>query len=279
MTKKISLISGLHYLKLVSRSLLFLAVLVNYILLHLGGKHFSFRGFERPSAILIVVGAVFTLEMLLRFFPSRLESMGCQKQFKRNYIPPCEPMERPSTWKTTLLVAVLWLALNALIGAGYLLGLYDEGVLILTALFYSVCDMICILFYCPFQTLIMKNKCCGSCRIYNWDYAMMFTPLVFIPTLYTYSLLGISLLLLLVWELSVRLHPERFAEQTNEGLACKNCKEKLCHHKKQLRSFLRKNKRLLLLKGNAILEKVKTITKSDKGEKRDRSDKDKEDNE
>lgn len=268
MSKKISVISGLHFAKLVFRSLLFLGALITYVLLHLRGEHFSFGSFfERPSWVLVIVAAVFIVEMLFRFFPSRLESMGCQKQFAKNYIPPSEPLQRPRTFKTTLLVALLWVGLNALVGAGYLFGLYDEGILLLVALFYSVCDMICILFYCPFQTLIMKNKCCGSCRIYNWDYAMMFTPLVFIPSVYAYTLLGVSLLLLLVWELTELLHPERFSEHTNECLSCKNCKEKLCHHKKQLRSFLRKNKRLLLLKGNAIIEKVKTIAKNDKDKK------------
>ena len=29
---------------------------------------------------------VFAVEMVLRFFPSRLESSGCQKQFRRNYV-------------------------------------------------------------------------------------------------------------------------------------------------------------------------------------------------
>ena len=56
----------------------------------------------------------------------------------------------------------------------------DEGVLWLVCLFYGVCDMICILFFCPFQSWFLKNKCCCTCRIYNWDYAMMFTPLFFI---------------------------------------------------------------------------------------------------
>ena len=70
-----------------------------------------------------------------------------------------------------------------------------------------------------------------------------------------------SLLLLIVWELAALLHRERFSEQTNACLSCANCKEKLCHHKRQLRHFLRKNKERLLLKGNAAIEKVKTLRK------------------
>ncbi len=256
---KISQISALHFLKLGFRSLLLLAVGAIYIVKRLRGERLSFSSAENRPAILAVIGIIFIIEMLLRFFPSRLESMGCQKQFARNYIPPQVPLARPSTWRSTLAVALSWLLLNGLIGAAYFIGWIDEGILILISLFYSVCDMICILFYCPFQTLMMKNKCCGSCRIYNWDYAMMFTPLVFIPSFFTYALLGLAVLLLIFWEGAALLHPERFYEETNECLSCKNCKEKLCYHKKQLRGFLRRNKEKLLLRGNAVIEKVKSI--------------------
>ena len=259
--KKLSRISALHYMKLVFRSLLFLAATAVYIVASVEEGEFSFGTDLHRPWILWVISAVFLVEMLLRFFPSSLESMGCQKQFQRNYIPPAEPAPRPSTRRSTLAVALVWLALNGAIGACYFLGWIDAGILLLISLFYSVCDMICILFFCPFQTWIMKNKCCGSCRIYNWDYAMMFTPLVFVPNRYTLPLLLAAVLLLIFWEAAVWLHPERFYEQTNECLSCKNCKEKLCHHKKQLRSFLRHNKERLLLKGNAVIEKVKTLKK------------------
>ena len=129
--------------------------------------------------------------------------------------------------------------LNSAIGALYFTGIIDKGILILIAIVYSICDIICILYFCPFQTWFMKNRCCTTCRIYNWDFAMMFTPLVFIPSLYTYSLLGCAVLLLLRWEITYRLHPERFSVLTNKCLDCSRCEEKLCSHKKQLKSFLR----------------------------------------
>ena len=98
---------------------------------------------------------------------------------------------------------------------------------------------ICILFFCPFQTWFMKNKCCGSCRIYNWDYAMMFTPLFFVRENYAWSLLVLSIALLVRWEVTFYLHPERFSENTNEYLMCRNCTERLCAHKKQLSTLRR----------------------------------------
>ncbi|MBQ9794567.1 MAG: hypothetical protein IJW34_06440, partial [Clostridia bacterium] len=86
----------------------------------------------------------------------------------------------------------------------------------------------------------------------------------FIPDFYTYSILALALLLLLYWEIIAFRHPERFAEETNGCLSCANCKEKLCHHKKQLRSFLRANKEVLLLKGNTVIERAKNKIKRKK---------------
>ena len=113
-------------------------------------------------------------------------------------------------------------------------GIFDDGIMLLLSCAYSVCDMICILFFCPFQTWFLKNKCCSTCRIYNWDYAMMFTPLFFVMKPYTWGLLALSVALLIRWEITFYLHPERFSEQTNDYLRCQNCTEKLCGHKKHL---------------------------------------------
>ena len=233
MSKKLSKISLLHYVKLVLRSILFIAVLVTYILDKTEILTYN-------AIIPMIVLVFFVAEMLQRFFPSRLESMGSQKQFARNYEPKEDVKPTNQTWRRTTLVAAIWLGLNAIIGGLYFLGLVDRGILILIAIFYSVCDIICILFFCPFQTWFMKNRCCATCRIYNWDFAMMFTPLVFIPSWYTYTLLGCALVLLLRWEIAYKLHPERFSAATNKCLDCSRCEEKLCSHKKQLQSFLKK---------------------------------------
>ncbi|MBQ6893424.1 MAG: hypothetical protein IJN48_04385 [Clostridia bacterium] len=207
--------------------------------------------------IFAIIWAVFVWEMVLRFFPSKLESPGCQKQFKCNYKPVKNSEVPKGNWKRTFIAAAAWFALNGVVGALYFLGIIDQGILVLVTLAYSICDMICILFFCPFQTWFLKNKCCGTCRIYNWDFPMMFTPFVFIPHWYTWSMLGIALLLLAVWEISFRVHPERFYEETNEGLSCANCTEKLCHHKTQLRHFIKKNKDTMILKGNTVITNAK----------------------
>ncbi len=260
---KLSLISTLHYYKLVARSLLFLAATAFYVVNWLQGVHLDLFGrVEQVPWLMAVVWVAYALEMVLRFFPSRVESMGCQKQFARNFKPRAEQQTgqtRLQSGRSTFLVALFWLGLNGIIWVLFLAGLIDEGVLLLVSLFYGVCDMICILFFCPFQTWIMKNKCCSSCRIYNWDYAMMFTPLVLVRSGYTASLVMLSLILLVRWELAVRLHPERFLESTNAALCCANCSEKLCHHKRQLRQFWQKSGRCFQLAGNQLLTTAEEV--------------------
>ena len=257
-----SLISTLHYAKLIFRSLLLLSAAAVYTVNRVRNTGESFGGIEDKGIWLGLLWLLFFVEIMLRFFPSHTESMGCQKQFSKNYIPTEEKTPVISSTKSTLVVIASWVALNGAIGALYYLGIIDAGILVLIALAYSVCDMICILFFCPFQTWMMKNKCCTTCRIYNWDYAMMATPLIFINNPYAISMVVCSLLLLVRWEVALARHPERFSEATNCSLHCSSCKEKLCHHKKQLRSFLRKNSDNLRLRGNAFVTGVKTKAQS-----------------
>lgn len=242
--RKLSKISAKHYVELVFRSVLFLGALFMYLANWVRDPNALFGDPRHIHPLLWLVWLVLMVEMVLRFFPSSLESMGCQKQFAKNYQPRGETPARVDlgTRKSTMAVAAAWLALNAVIGGLYFARVIDAGILLLISLAYSVCDMICILFFCPFQTWFMKNKCCTSCRIYNWDYAMMATPLVFVPTWYTWSILACALALLVRWELTVHFRPERFSEKTNCALACSQCEEKLCHHKKQLRHFLKENR-------------------------------------
>ena len=255
--KTISKTSKMHYIKLVARSVLLFAALVFYIIHRVTNKSVTLDGYDELPWILGVIWIVYAAEMLLRFFPSKIESPGCQKQFARNYRPTGEEKPQLISWKRIVIVVITWLALNAVIGAFYYAGFIDQGILVLISFTYGVCDMICILFFCPFQTWFMKNRCCCDCRIYNWDFAMMFTPYVFIPSVYTWSLLAMSIILLLRWEITLFFHPERFAENTNSCISCKNCSENLCSHKKQLRGFIQKNKERLRLKGNELIETAK----------------------
>ena len=230
-------VSVQHYVRLVYRSLLLLCLFALYLSCRLRSGEDVFAAMERRPLILILIWAVFATEMILRFFPSGLESPGCQKQFSRNYIKTGKTHIEMHDNNAVVLVALIWIFFNGIFGALHMTGILDDGIMLLLCCAYSVCDMICILFFCPFQTWFLKNKCCVTCRIYNWDYAMMFTPLFFVRRFYTWSLLLLSVALLARWEITFFKAPERFSEETNGYLRCARCTEKLCTHKNQLRSL------------------------------------------
>ena len=252
---RISVISKLNYIRLFYRSSLLLALLVYYILFRV--FDIPFFDYSNPITYIVVGFITFSFfgEMIERFIPSKTASMGSQKQHARNYRESGEDKPELQSWKTTLLVFLSWIGLNAIFGALYYLDIIDQGILMLIALFYSVSDMICILYFCPFQTWMMHNRCCTTCRIYNWDFGMMFTPLVFlivskdssdlVVNPFAILLVATAFILLTKWEIVYHRHPERFSDKTNLSIRCENCQEKLCAHKKQLQRLLKKSRELL----------------------------------
>lgn len=213
-----------HWLFLGLRYVLFVLAILNTFIDRLVGSTFSF-------ICSIATWLFFIISMINRLFPAKknMASMGNQKIFKKNFIPTgIHKINRDI--KSTVIVGLVWIIPNLIIGILYLNDLFSSNFMLLLSLFYSVCDIICILIYCPFQRWFMKNKCCTTCRIYNWDYAMMFTPLIFVPNFYNYSLVIMSLVVLIFWELTYYIYPERFYEETNDNLKCKNCKEFMCRN-------------------------------------------------
>lgn len=220
--KKISKSYIYHYFNFFARSVLFIVWGIIYLLNRTGKINTYFPIF------LVIVWLFFIIEMIIRSIPTNIESIGCQKHFSVNYNPnPNAKKLKLQSWKKTLLTASVWLALNAVVGFLYFTDIIDKGFLILISLAYSVGDIVCILFFCPFKWL-MKNRCCTTCRVYNWDYPMMFTPYVFFASFFSWSLLGMALFILLKWEITYKRHPERFTDSTNLSLTCANCKEKNC---------------------------------------------------
>ena len=236
---RLSKISKMHYGKLVLRGSVFLAALAVYVPNRLRcaeGLYETFAGF---TGLIPFVWIVFMADMICRMFPAKVDSMGSQKLFRKNYRPTGERPEHITVLPParTALCAGSWFLLNGLIFILFFRGILDEGAMLVISLFYSVCDIICIMFFCPFQTWMMGNRCCTTCRIYNWDFPMMFTPLAFSRNVFLRCLFLVSMIVLIQWEVQLHRHPEYFSEQTNESLRCVNCEEKLCRHKKQLHSF------------------------------------------
>ena len=196
-------------------------------------KGFNFFKVLSP---LHIVWIVWMFDMILQLLHAPdYWPLGSQKYFAYRYKKPTSMIDKKEIKqlmkglnKGSILVAIAWITLVAVIDMLYLLKIIPFEIVIIISTFFYVCDVICIIGWCPFKTFFMHNKCCTTCRIYNWDHAMMFTPLIVIPGILTYSLLFMSLFVVIVWEVACAKHPERFIERANDALKCKNCKDKLC---------------------------------------------------
>ncbi len=191
--------------------------------------------FFRELSLLHVLWLVWIIDMLPQIvpYPNRVP-LGSTKLFARRFRPgkgdPNHEALRQFMAKETrsaYLVFAVWCALLAVIGLCYRQGLFGKPVLFLISVFFYVCDLICVLIWCPFR-LMMGNRCCTTCRIFNWDHLMMFSPLIFMGGFYAMSLVIPAALAWLIWEISVLMHPERFWERTNAALRCASCTDKLC---------------------------------------------------
>jgi len=192
----------------------------------------------RKFSLFSILWLFWMVDMVLALMPSaKYWPIGSQKFLKETFQPLKNYMERTDQGlvkfivksnRDTLRIGIVWLALLAAIGTVWYLGLLSRELLMVICVFFYVCDLICVLFWCPFRAWFMKNRCCTTCRIFNWDHMMRFSPLVFIPGFYTWTLCLASFVVFLVWEITFALHPERFWEGTNAALKCANCTDMLC---------------------------------------------------
>ncbi len=133
-----------------------------------------------------------------------------------------------------LITFILYFGALTTVGIIYLsYDFFEEIYLYILFLLINVFDYFCILVWCPFRAIILKNKCCYSCRITNWDRLMKFYILIFIPNLYTIILVTLGLLVFIIWEFNHQVSPERFYSISNTVLQCSSCTERTCHKKKE----------------------------------------------
>ncbi len=178
---------------------------------------------------------IWVVDMILQIIPIKNKvPLGSQKLFKNRFKPILEKINYEAlrnyikaTTKSAYKVFLIWCALIAGIGVLYFTGIINKMWIFMISVCFYVCDLICVLIWCPFR-LLMNTRCCTTCRIFNWDHLMMFSPLVFVGGFYALSLFVMSLLAWLVWELCVMLYPERFWEHSNHALKCSECTDKLC---------------------------------------------------
>ncbi len=193
------------------------------------------NNFFKEFNVLHILWGIWMLDMILQIVPLKNKlALGSQKLFATRFKPIIEKINYEAlknyvvtTTKAAYKVFIIWTIVVVGIGLLYYLGIVSKITVFMISIFFYVCDLICVLIWCPFR-LLMKNKCCTTCRIFNWDHLMMFAPLIFIGGFFATSLVIMAILAWLVWEVAVMIYPERFSELTNEALKCSECTDKLC---------------------------------------------------
>lgn len=186
--------------------------------------------------LLLLWGAVL-VSMLSQLDANSGLTTGCLKQYPGRFdpVPNYDPQALAQAVRRqdrgAARVAVVWLAVNLSFGLLYHRGLLQASALVLLCALAYLCDLVCVLFFCPFQFFLMGNRCCVNCRIFAWGSWMMAAPLMCVPHWYSWTLFGTGLLVLCVWEVRFRRYPERFWFGSNRNLQCASCKEQLCRYK------------------------------------------------
>lgn len=230
-----------YMVKLAIRVGVFLTVLVCYFVQYEYLNELMADSLRSKEVTLLhILWLMFMVMMILHIFPTEKLTMALRKSEKKQFVevPGYSELElhrfvRDQNIKAWW-VMLVWLSFNALWGLLYCFRIIGEVELLMLTVFYFLCDYICILFYCPFQSVGMKNRCCVNCRIYDWGHFMMFTPMLFIRNFFSWSLFFTSLVVLIRWELVYAKYPERFWSGSNQTLQCANCKDKTCQVKRRL---------------------------------------------
>ena len=225
-----------YLFKFLFRLAVFLAVAAVYLL---DRQALDFR---RRDAFLLsgILWLCVLLSMLAQLSSSSRLTTGCMKQYPSRYdpVPGYDPEALRQAVRAqdrgAFKVLAVWLGINLGFGILFHMGVLDVPELVLLCALCYLCDLVCVLFFCPFQFFLMRNRCCVNCRIFAWGSWMMAAPLMLVPHFYAQSLFWAGVLVLAVWELRYRRHPERFWSGSNRTLQCAQCREQLCRYKNHL---------------------------------------------
>jgi len=221
--------------RLAGRCLVLMSALGLYLTGRLNTQPLEGWGFFHSLTAMHLLWGIWLLDMVAQLLPAKKDlALGSKKLFVQ-YFKPTNIRKNAQALKNYILtttrmaykILLLWAMLLAVLGLLHHLDILQDVHLFLVSVLFYVCDLICVLIWCPFR-LLLKNRCCTTCRIFNWDHLMMFTPMMFVCSFYSWSLLALSIVVWVVWELSILLHPERFWWQSNENLQCSQCTDKLC---------------------------------------------------
>ena len=224
-----------YFLRLIFRCLVLLACVAAYLLKPEMFDILDGMNFFREVSVLHLLWLIWVIDMVQQIIPIKNKlPLGSMKLFAHRFRPIREKINHEAlrsyivtTTKEAYKVFLLWCLLLAVIGTLYYTDVLTKAMVFLISVVFYVCDLICVLIWCPFR-LMMRTRCCTTCRIFNWDHLMMFSPLFFIGGFYGLSLALVASAAWLVWELCIMMYPERFWDKTNIALKCSECTDKLC---------------------------------------------------
>jgi len=195
-----------------------------------------------PVKVYHILWALAVFVLVKRMFPRFNRKISSRKIFRRFYrqadrIPPKgDEILRSLKAKAdrgALKSAFYWLLLLADMALWRKVDIFSDTWVYIVVLFFVFMDQFCVSVFCPFKWLA-GGKCCSTCRINNWGYLMAFSPLVFIPSFWTWSIVAFSILIVIQWEFLYYRYPERFFETHNAALMCRNCTAE-CTGRRKLR--------------------------------------------
>ena len=235
-----------YLINLAIRVAIFITILVLYLFRKEVVLYFMTHPFSMGFTFSHLVWGIMMFIMVLHLFPNKLRSMARLKA-EKHYFTPVKGYSEHKLLKyimdenrKALTVLLCWVSLNAVFGILYLLHVLAASDLFMLTVFFFLSDYVCIIFFCPFQNAIMKNRCCVNCRIYDWGHFMIFTPMLFIKGFFSWSLFFTSLIIMIRWEVAYTRYPQRFWSGSNKNLQCSSCKDKTCQIKKAISDGVRK---------------------------------------
>ena len=239
--RNVSKVRGNYWLRFFFRIAVLIAGVLLYIFYPQSFDVLDGWNFFKEFSPFHVLWVLWMYDMILQIFPIKSNNaLGSKKVFgfshkeAKKVSPEAVKLFRKKNNKRALFVGALWIVFTAALCFVYkcewgFLSFFDEDKMFIGTLMFYIFDLICVLIWCPFR-LMLGNKCCTTCRIFNWDHIMMFSPVLLVGGFYTISLVVMALTCLAVWEINIIIHPERFWEGSNDSLKCANCTDKLCTH-------------------------------------------------
>ena len=191
---------------------------------------FTFPG-TGPVRMYPVLWGIAVFIMIKRMLPRYQKKVSSRKIFGRFYDQANDITEKRDEQmrrlkekvdRGALKSAFYWFLLLADMALWRMVGIFNDTWIYITVLFFVFMDQFCVSVFCPFKWL-SKSKCCSTCRINNWCYIMAFSPLIFIPSFWTWSVIAVSIIVVMQWEYLYHRHPRRFFETHNAALMCRNC--------------------------------------------------------